>query len=375
MRHVVTLLAAMAGMAMAGPFAPAPEEVGSTAVSFEDPRILAWATGVASIERGPVDIAVPNGARASHGAAADALGAATEEVFDVVSLGDGGQITLTFAAPIADRPGADFAVFENGFEDGYIELAFVEVSSDGVNFFRFAAQSLTPVTKQVGNLDYLEPTDIHNLAGKYRAGYGVPFDLSELAGTPGLNVFAVTQVRIVDAIGTVNGALASRDSSGRMVNDPYPTNFTTGGFDLDGVAVLQPEPQSFMDWVDAHFNAMDRAFSAPDLDPDHDGWSNLEECAFGGDPHRAEGRSPLSVLSDGGLLEIGFERIPWQTDLTYSVQFSADMRTWTEVARGTGGGAVMAMLAGITIDGASRVNVASSSPVWKFGRVKLLLNP
>ena len=57
-----------------------------------------------------------------------------------VALGQGGTATLTFAQPITNGPGYDFAVFGNGFSDGHpewVKPAFVEVSSDGVNFFRF----------------------------------------------------------------------------------------------------------------------------------------------------------------------------------------------------------------------------------------------
>jgi hypothetical protein len=65
----------------------------------------------------------------------------------------------------------------------YLELAFVEVSSDGINYFRFPATSLTPTDNQVSNTAYMNAANINNLAGKYIGGYGTPFDLDELAGT------------------------------------------------------------------------------------------------------------------------------------------------------------------------------------------------
>ena len=69
-----------------------------------------------------------------------------------VSLGDGGTVVLTFPQPIGDVPGPDFAVFENGFKafdnSFFLELAHVEVSSDGVNFYRFPSSSLTPSLSQ-----------------------------------------------------------------------------------------------------------------------------------------------------------------------------------------------------------------------------------
>jgi len=51
----------------------------------------------------------------------------------IVSLGDSGVADVTFAGAIYNGPGADFAVFENGFLNAtndslaFLELAFVEV--------------------------------------------------------------------------------------------------------------------------------------------------------------------------------------------------------------------------------------------------------
>ena len=133
-------------------------------------------------------------------------------------------------------------MFENSFNDNFLELAFVEVSSDGENFVRFRASSLTDATTQVGSNGSVDPTMLNNLAGKYRVGYGTPFDLEELRGKAGLDIDHVTHVRIVDVVGTIDPQYATRDWKGRIVNDPYPTNDTvwgSGGFDLTGVAVLR----------------------------------------------------------------------------------------------------------------------------------------
>jgi len=63
---------------------------------------------------------------------------------DVLSLGNGGMITLAFADNIAQNgPGPDLIIFENAFyvsqnpENTFCEVGFVEVSQDGINFFRF----------------------------------------------------------------------------------------------------------------------------------------------------------------------------------------------------------------------------------------------
>src|SRR6185437_9385236 len=99
------------------------------------------------------------------------------------------------------------------------------------------ATSLTQDTLQVSNATYMDARSLHNLAGKYIEGYGTPFDLEELSGTPGLDIDNITHVRIVDVIGSI-GEHASLDSTGRKVNDPYPTPFPSCGFDLDAVGAI-----------------------------------------------------------------------------------------------------------------------------------------
>ncbi len=157
----------------------------------------------------------------------------------VVTLGDGGSAILTFPVPISDGVGADFAVFENAFDDGFLELAFVEVSSDGINYFRFPATSNTQTQTQIGPYDYVgDATMINNLAGKYRALYGTPFDLNELQGIVGLDIQNITHVKIIDVVGSLNPLYASYDINGNAINDPYPTDFPNGGFDLDAVGII-----------------------------------------------------------------------------------------------------------------------------------------
>lgn len=263
MRRIVsvaaTTLLATSSWGLAGPYPPAAGQPGSDAIHKDDPRFVAWASGFTDLVRGPMDIANPSAGLASFGAGENALGKAQGTSFDVVSLGDGGRITLTFDVPIGNGPGPDFAVFENGFSDTFLELAFVEVSSDGLNFVRFPSVSLTPVSPQVGGFGALDPTNLHNLAGKYRQGYGTPFDLDDVADDPLLDLsVGITHVRIIDVVGRVNPVLApdgqtvlwspSVDSLGNIINDPYPTPFSTGGFDLDAVGVIHliPEPSTLL---------------------------------------------------------------------------------------------------------------------------------
>lgn len=87
---------------------------------------------------------------------------------------------------------------------------------------------------------------MNNLAGKYVFPYGTPFDLEELKNEPALDVNHITHVRVVDVTGSVNAIYAQRDATGRIINDPWPTDFPNGGFDLDAVAVINREQPNGM---------------------------------------------------------------------------------------------------------------------------------
>ena len=216
-------------------FAPPAGQPGSTAISKDSTVFVAWATGC-SVTRGLRDISTPDSGYAEVGDSTSATGTAGAQ--GVVSLGDGGSAILTFDNPIMNGAGWDFAVFENAITDDFLELAFVEVSSDGVNFFRFPATSLTQDTVQIGSFGSVDATKINNLAGKYRVNFGTPFDLEELAGEPGLDVNNITQVKIIDAVGSIQNAYATYDRYGNKVNELWPTPFVSSGFDLDAVGVL-----------------------------------------------------------------------------------------------------------------------------------------
>lgn len=219
-------------------FAPAVGYPGSTAISKDSSAFVAWANAC-EIQRGYKDIAIPDSGYASVGDVNSAIGMAG--LNGVVSIGDGGTATLTFPNPIYNGPGFDFAVFENGFYNGpplaFLEFAFVEVSSDGNNFFRFPATSNIQDTTQVP-ITGVDCSLVNNLAGKYIFGYGTPFDLEELKSEIGLDVNHITHIRLIDVVGSVNNQYATYDQFNHKINDPYPTLFISSGFDLDAVGVI-----------------------------------------------------------------------------------------------------------------------------------------
>ncbi len=227
-------------------FAPAAGLPGTTAVYKDSSVITGWAKGC-EVNRGPIEIDDPEltydgSSLPTIGSASDAMGKADNKV---VSLGDGGTAILTFDQPITNGEGPDFAVFENGFflagSDtlAFLELAFVEVSTDGKRFVRFPAISNISTDEQYGNFSYIDARLIYNFAGKYTAGYGTPFDLADVNDSSGIDVNDINYVKIVDVIGDLSDTYASLDSKGNKINDPWPTPYNTCGFDLDAVGIIK----------------------------------------------------------------------------------------------------------------------------------------
>ena len=259
--------------------------LGSNAVL--NPIFRGWATKV--VEYSPADQAWsglgvwndPN----------KALGPATGQNFDVVSLGEldrkeidqglaPGHITLVFGDPrdpndrtaIRNGPGHDFAMFENAFLSQLstslgslqgqmlAELAYVEVSTNGRDFVRFPSVSLTP--SPTGRYGTIEISNVHNLAGKHPNANGVctgtPFDLEDLAGQPqvlsgAVDLNNIRYVRIVDVPGggdfldDATGCVApgtwpdwTHYPASHPIYDMWPT-WGSGGFDLEAVGVLHEQ--------------------------------------------------------------------------------------------------------------------------------------
>ena len=320
-----------------GTFPPPAGQPGSNAISAADARFLGWATGVASFSPGPDDVSDPMSFPVDYGTGASALGPADiltpqnqpapgdPGPYPAVSLGDGGSITLRFSPAIADGPGPDLAVFENGLNDEFLELAFVEVSSDGAQFVRFPAVSCTPVTQQVGSFSALDARNLSNLAGKYRAGWGTPFDLGTLPAQPSLNKAAITHVRLIDVVGSIDPLYGRRDSLGQLINDPFPTPYASGGFDLDAVGVLHQSVTSYAGWR----GQFTWTQSAPNDDPDQDGVSNLMEYAFATNPLQSNAAPAIMLTRSPSGLTAHFPAARTSADLIVGVQTSADLRTWS----------------------------------------------
>ena len=222
------------------------------AVAAGDARFVAWADGI-DVNR--TQFAPRGSSSIDTTGGVNALGDLTaQEIADGVAPG---FLTATFSTGIRNGAGADFAVFENGgafFAEPlrFAELAYVEVSSNGSDFARFASVS----TNQEGDLNTqfgrgfagVDVTNVYNLAGKHEAGFGTPFDLDQLLLDPlvvsqAVDLDDIQFVRLVDIPG--NGSFV--DGLGNGILDPWLTS-GSGGFDFilgpgSGVGVINAVPE------------------------------------------------------------------------------------------------------------------------------------
>ena len=212
---------------------------------------------------------------------------------DVHSLGIAGDLTLGFATPITNGPGADLIVGENPFRlssawwQTFAEVMFVEVSSDGANFCRFPSFYNGPAA-QPGPFGTVTVGTYGNLAGQtpvlamnpgadaqdvVEAG-GDSFDLDDLAAHPlvlsgAVDLLAITHVRLVDVVSGV-----SLDDNGTAIFDPG-----AGSADVDHVTVIheQGAVPTGNPRVDLSVQA-DGTMTLRIEDPD--GWADLDPASL-----------------------------------------------------------------------------------------------
>lgn len=220
-----------------GQFAPAAGETGSTAIHKDDASFKNWAKSCKVI-RGFINISDTTKTFTQNPITSNRAFFGNETMahgkpggpLDCISLGDGGSAILTFDFPAKNGPGPDFAIFENGIKEQeapfqyFLELGYVEVSTNGKRYVRFPAVSNTSAKEQITSFGQLDPTKIHNFAGKYVANYGTPFDLEDLKDSTGINLDSINYIRIIDVVGNIDPKFARYDSKGQVINDPFLLN-------------------------------------------------------------------------------------------------------------------------------------------------------
>ena len=113
--------------------------------------------------------------------------------------------------------------------------------------------------------------------------------------------------RLVDVTGTSLPATAVR-----LADTPYGQPVTI--------------PQDYATWAAGYGSAADD----PTSDPDGDGCPNLLEYAFGTSPLTANPTQPTTCHVAGGQCVLRFTRPKWVTGITYTLQRSNDLLSWTQ---------------------------------------------
>jgi hypothetical protein len=151
---------------------------------------------------------------------------------DVVSLGNGGSITVAFTDNrVVDGPGPDFTIFENAFNSPglgiFTEVGVVAVSEDGVNFVEFphgaGGQDLTGLAGRTPVYANGDSNDVD--PGDPAVSGGDQFDLA----TVGLT--SARYIRITDPGAAIDD-----------VGNHFPTpGAGKSGFDFDAAIALHSE--------------------------------------------------------------------------------------------------------------------------------------
>jgi hypothetical protein len=158
-------------------------------------------------------------------------GGASEGSTNVVSLGNGGEIVLSFAPnSIVDGPGTDFIVFENPFFIGgsmtsvFAEPGEVSVSDDGTTWTVFPCTATAPPYGMCAGWHpvYSSPSNGISPVDPTMAG-GDPFDLKDVG------VVSAKYVRIRDMTSSTETCPST---------NPKPDS---NGFDLDAVSIVNAE--------------------------------------------------------------------------------------------------------------------------------------
>ena len=203
--------------------------------------------------------------------------------------------------------------------------------------------------------------------GVVGSGFSVTIQPSANVPASGVTMFVITFAPTVAGAATGTVTFTTNDA-----NEGTYT-FTTTGLALSPIE----------SWRLTHFGAITNTGNGADLaDPDGDGLRNLVEYGFSLDPSAPSADGAIGGVNVGGYLQIQFTRNTGRTDLTYTVEASSDLVTWTPIASSTTGSATVAAgahsvaetgagaIKTVTVDDSQ--TAASGSP--RFLRVKIVRN-
>ncbi len=145
-------------------------------------------------------------------------------------------------------------------------------------------------------------------------------------------------------------------------NDTWAIELSTYKSQIDAVLALK---DGYAVWQYQNFRG---ATTSATADPEGDGFSNLEEYAYGFDPKVKNPRSAapqvtLANYADGPALAVTFTRNKLATDVTPIVEVSEDLVTWK-----SGAGATVELPSVALADDVERATVRDATPTTKMAR-------
>jgi hypothetical protein len=168
-------------------------------------------------------------------------------------------------------------------------------------------------------------------------------------------------------VGSLTGIDFGGDTTAKLHSFQYGGASVQAKFDYVAAVV------AFDAWKQAKFTVQQLAqpsVSGNLSDPDYDGIPNLLEYALGLDPNQTSGSGLPVCSSSGGYLALTFNRQKSATDITYSVEATGDLGSWTRIWSSSGvpygGGNASEQ---VTVQ--DTVSIAASPPHRRFLRLKI----
>ncbi|MFZ4766941.1 MAG: hypothetical protein ACOYMN_18465, partial [Roseimicrobium sp.] len=127
--------------------------------------------------------------------------------------------------------------------------------------------------------------------------------------------------------GAITGTFTGKAQGSTWQEDGYLWQISYTGGDGNDVTVTLLPPPPFDTWV-ATYPTLTGNNALPTADPDNDGVQNLMEYATAMNP-TANDVVPMSALKNGSTLEFIYTKNKAATDVTFTVEWSDDLMTWS----------------------------------------------
>lgn len=290
--------------------------------------------------------------------------------FEVVTVGENGELVLSFDHPVTDDPrnpyGADFIVYGNTLQElnasqwtngsphdhvvggtvGGDDSGRVSVSQDGANWFVFTsgpdADAFAPTLGRRYDPDNPDPA-----LGASNAWWGAstdprwPLDPSMVPA----DFAGLTVAEMCRAYGRSAGGTAFDLASLPLPVDPGTGRKWFRYLRVEQQEWLHPEVDAVSDvapakgyegWALDHFTFWQRTnavVTGEASDPDGDGWANLLEYVVGREPWVTETEPLFDVAtrseSNGSYVVVGYERRAELIDTVVLVEQTSDYVSWS----------------------------------------------